>query len=1035
MSPVSRRSFLRGAGAGALTLAGVPAAARALGAPVGSGLGVSLKSSADPSLLPTPEQILEQVRAMVSLGPRLTGTPAHNAWIDRLEQHWTEAGVTVSRDHFKFTRWLADRWSLEVLDGPGAGRVPISTYFPYTAPTTPAGVTAPMVYGGPVPLPSISVNSLDLLTDRWALKRWRQELATNLQAQLAAVPGGVSGKIILLEAPVPPLAAGDFTPFVTYTCEPNEVKALTDIWNDYKRIWIVGAFIQYVLEAVEQLGPVGALFALDASAQNAVGQYTPYAQPMFSIPAVYVDRDTGTQLRKLAQGTPKVNLVLTADVAPTTPSDSLVGILPGDGSTDEVIILNSHTDGQNAFEENGGIALTAMARYFQALGPAARRRTLVFSAFTGHFGPGLPQAQGFVDNHPDLIKRAAASVTVEHFGATEWLDNARGYYPTGQMEIGAAWHCARRHRGAAGRVAASQFVLPNLGAAPDRRLHGRRGRTVPPRGCSDDLLHRRAELPRRPGSEQPHRQARHELVRNGAALVRRRRPAAGQAAQGRARGRRHRRVCERRRPPDADADPVRRVALLVLACATAVVVPSAAAQAIPGCNPNLPVVAHHPGGAAAQLPAGDSLPVACATQTGYPTSETTLAVTPAGTLIFSPAQTENSMARSTDDGASWTLTTPKDEQPTGFWNTVDPDVIADPRTGRVFWSHATGPVRDETGLPQINSLPQGAGFYLAAAQGFQVHGSSDDGLTWTTADYSTAPTGDWDKLAVGPPPPADTGAAQPTGYPDVVYMCANSPLEVTGPGRLCYKSLDGGVTFQIAGYVSPSTSEPHDVCPPLNFDPPVVDSTGAIYQPVTCDNGDYVAISHDEGSTYSWVKVPGAPTGNPDSGPYLQLAVDAADNLYGLWQQGGLIYLIVSRDRGQTWSAPMMIAAPGVSNVTLPALSAGAAGNVAITYYASTDPNAQLQTAYITQTADALDPQPLFYSGAINDPSHPIFHDYGLTDAPRADFVGGAFDAVGRSFWAGVVKQLGPPDSNENIPTTGYVGTLEFEASTPASLP
>ncbi len=439
-SPLSRRAFLRGAGVGAATLVGVPAAARALSAPIGSKLGLSLNSSADPALLPTPGQILKQVEAMVSLGPRLTGSHAQNAWIDQLEHDWTHAGVTVSRDRFTFTRWLADSWSLSVLDGPGAGPVPVSSYFPYTAPTTPAGVTAPMVYVGPVPLPSISGNPLDLLTDRWALKRWRQELATDLRAQLAAVPGGVSGKIVLLEAPVPPLSAGDFTPFVTYTSEPNEVKAVTDIWNDYKRIWIVGAFIQYVLEVVEQLSPAGAVFVLDASAQNAAGQYTPYAQPMFSIPALYVDRDTGSHLRALAQGTPKVKLVLTADVAPDTPSDSLVGIMPGDGSTDEVLIVNTHTDGQNAFEENGGIALTAMARYFQALGPAARKRTLVFSAYTGHFGPGLPQAQGFVDDHPDLIKRAAASVTVEHFGATEWLDNARGYYPTGQMEIGAAWH-------------------------------------------------------------------------------------------------------------------------------------------------------------------------------------------------------------------------------------------------------------------------------------------------------------------------------------------------------------------------------------------------------------------------------------------------------------------------------------------------------------------------------------------------------------------------------------------------------------------
>jgi hypothetical protein len=424
---------LRTAGAGTLALTGLPALARAAGP-------VSLQSLADPSLLPTPHQILHQVRAMCALGPRLTGSDAHNAWIDQLEQDWSAAGVAVSRDHFTFPRWLAQSWSLNVLEGPGAGPVAISSYFPYTAPTSPSGVTAPLAYVGPVPLPSISGNPLDLFSNQWALDRWRQELASDLKAQLAAVPGGVAGKILLLEAPVPPLAAGDFTPFVTYNQEPIGAQMVKDVWSDYKRIWIVGAFIQYVLELLEQFGPVGAVFALDASAQNAAGQYTPYAQPQFSVPAVYVDRDTGTRLRTLAQGTPKVNLVLTAQVSPGTPSDSLVGIMPGDGSTDEVLILNTHTDGQNAFEENGGIALTALARYFAALGPKARKRTLVFSAFTGHFGPSLPQAQGFVDKHPDLIKRAAASVTVEHFGATEWLDNGRGYHASGLAETGAAWH-------------------------------------------------------------------------------------------------------------------------------------------------------------------------------------------------------------------------------------------------------------------------------------------------------------------------------------------------------------------------------------------------------------------------------------------------------------------------------------------------------------------------------------------------------------------------------------------------------------------
>jgi hypothetical protein len=467
-------------------------------------------------------------------------------------------------------------------------------------------------------------------------------------------------------------------------------------------------------------------------------------------------------------------------------------------------------------------------------------------------------------------------------------------------------------------------------------------------------------------------------------------------------------------------------ALLVCALACAV---QASAATVAGCNRALPVVAHRAGGSVVKLPRGARLPVACATETGYATSESGLAVTKNRVLVYSPAETENSMARSLNGGASWNLTYPAVEQPTSFWNTVDPYVIADRRTGRVFWAHATGPVRNEGGLPEE------AGFYLAAAYGFQVYSSSDDAKTFTTADYQTAPTGDWEKVFVGPPPPATTGAAQPVGYPDVVYLCANSPLEVSGPGRLCYKSLDGGVTFSPAGYTSPTASNPADICPPLNFNTGVVDSQGTIYQPVNCEHSAYVLVSRDEGASETWIPEKDAPTGTVISGTNLQLAVDDADNLYAMWSANGLLYISISRDHAGSWSAPLMVAAPGVANVQRPAIAAGAPGHVAVTYYASRDPSAQLLTAYITQTADALDAQPLFYSGALNDPAAPIFHDYGLSGgSPRTDFVGGAFDAPGTNYWAGVVKQLGQP-VNRSVPTVGYVGTLRFGSLTPSSLP
>lgn len=453
--------------------------------------------------------------------------------------------------------------------------------------------------------------------------------------------------------------------------------------------------------------------------------------------------------------------------------------------------------------------------------------------------------------------------------------------------------------------------------------------------------------------------------------------------------------------------------------------PAGAATA-PGCHADWPVVAHRAGGIGIALPDGAAAPRACAVQTGYATSESTIAPTLHGTLVYSPAQTENSMARSSDKGAHWHLTSPADAQPTSFWNTVDPFVITDRRTGRVFWAHATGPVRNE------DDLPDNAGFWLAAAYGFEVYSSADQGRTWHTSDNETAPTGDWEQVFTGPPPP---GGAQPTGYPDVVYLCANAPFEVSGPGRACYRSLDGGATFQLVGYASPTAANPQDVCPPLQFRNGVVDSHGTIYIATTCQQAAYVLYSKDEGASWTWIKMAGV-AGDFLQNQELQVAVDDADNLYALWPKNGLIYMQLSRDGAKTWSNPMMVAAPGVQGIVRPALAAGASGNVAVTYYGSATAGATKLSAYITQTKDALDAQPLFYSGAINDTAQPIYTDGGLNGpSPRTDFIGGAYNMAGTGFWAGAVAQTGPPDADNVWPTTGYVGRLVFGKSTPRRLP
>jgi hypothetical protein len=54
--------------------------------------------------------------------------------------------------------------------------------------------------------------------------------------------------------------------------------------------------------------------------------------------------------------------------------------------------------------------------------------------------PDMPQAQGWIDDHPDLIAKAAAAVTIEHFGCEEWVDDlVNGYHYTGENEATGLW--------------------------------------------------------------------------------------------------------------------------------------------------------------------------------------------------------------------------------------------------------------------------------------------------------------------------------------------------------------------------------------------------------------------------------------------------------------------------------------------------------------------------------------------------------------------------------------------------------------------
>jgi hypothetical protein len=447
MTALSRRELLcRGAAISAGSWLGLSRAARAQQVPPWpSGLPPALVGAGTvyPDLLPTADQLYGDVERMVSFGPRFTGTTAHAAWIDWIEEGLVRAGCQMlARDEFAFTRWLARSWSLKTLQGPSPGPVPVSAYAAYSGRTPAAGVTGKLAYLGTLPELGLPGNAQDVGTLEAAVATAERVAADWAKAALAGVPGGAAGRIALIDTQLPPaLTEDDFTPLVTYSYNPgNTAGTKTD---DYKRMWIANAVLPQVMSALVEAGVAGGVLILDGSKAAVAGQYLPYGNPIAGVPALIVDRDTGAELRRQARATPNTRLKLTASTDNVT-APQLVGILPGaDPSNDEVIIVNTHTDGMNAFEENGGIGMVWLARYFASLPAKARlKRTLVFSAVMGHFSPVATTAQttGFVDAHPDLVKRAAASLTLEHFGSSEWIDDASGYHPEGGPEPLAIWH-------------------------------------------------------------------------------------------------------------------------------------------------------------------------------------------------------------------------------------------------------------------------------------------------------------------------------------------------------------------------------------------------------------------------------------------------------------------------------------------------------------------------------------------------------------------------------------------------------------------
>lgn len=502
------------------------------------------------------------------------------------------------------------------------------------------------------------------------------------------------------------------------------------------------------------------------------------------------------------------------------------------------------------------------------------------------------------------------------------------------------------------------------------------------------------------------------------------------------------------------------------------------------CYPRRTATAHFAGGASLR-PQPRIRPIPCGGTTGFAGAESHIVALPSGEVVFTPAvapagflgigspsiplqpNTQSNaspagLAITTDKGEQWSFVKPSG----ATWNPTDHGDFVDRTTGRLFFE-------------DYGPIPLAPAFGPDQEGPAHINWSQDAGRTWHHTAITTVFLPENPRFTAAKAP---RGQPPPVGYPNVVYFCTNTNVGFTSPaiaGRLCFRSLDGGDTWEQRSILFSGLLPQHAECGGNgeqysaidgNYPQPAKD--GSLYVMVTCGGVTYLARSIDEAGSFPIIYVGGKPLTVPAPAPGVglnlglsDLRIGPDDLMYLMYEastsSGQALMLRVSRDFGRTWSKAWNVTAPGVSDQFQWALAVGGPGHVAVAYLGQAE-GQQTWDAWVTETRNAgrafTQRGPLFYSGRVNDPDRPLLFGNGIKGSgylrlgPGAnvlfpfpfnnqmagnDFIGATIAADGTP-WGSFTQDCGPdPESPgcqaQNGQTRGFAGYLNWPRSRNAS--
>ncbi len=407
MNEIKRRTFIRGLGAAVSLAPGVTLTTARADVAATADL-----TKVNPKFMASPQEVHAWHVAKDSKGgPTMTGSPSWKNYLEILEKGLREAGaVDLYRNSWKFTRWSTtefpddSNWSLHV-DGK---KIKVASSGCNSGSTPEEGVAGELVvYKEGMPAESL-----------------HGKIAIVVKARGAGGSTGTDDYEYLSDP-------GTFP-------DPLKPRSEEAALSPFPIMGLGNA-----LPALTKAGAVAALIVMPLSYDALAGVYTFGVPALHSMPSLYLDRDTGAQVIAMAGKSAKVRLISQTEEAEAY---QLFGYLPGreyGTADDEQILLITHTDGPSISQENGGLGILAMVKYFSHIPKAERPRTLMIFYDCRHYMPGAERAfaaQDYASSHPELYKKVVAAMGIEHLGQIQVAEGeGKPYHRTNLMEMSSVW--------------------------------------------------------------------------------------------------------------------------------------------------------------------------------------------------------------------------------------------------------------------------------------------------------------------------------------------------------------------------------------------------------------------------------------------------------------------------------------------------------------------------------------------------------------------------------------------------------------------